>query len=74
MFLLIVYKPIHISFVSQFPLITKGGARIEVLLNATTRRDEQGSVIGKLPLILHCGVPVVQPSLILHIILSSFVH
>eukprot|EP00956_Cyclotella_meneghiniana_P011801 scaffold16582_cov75-Cyclotella_meneghiniana.AAC.5 len=30
----------------EFPLITKGGARIEVLLNATTRRDEQGSVIG----------------------------
>ena len=26
--------------------ITKGGARIEVLLNATTRRDEQGNVIG----------------------------
>ena len=30
----------------EFPLITKGGARIEVLLNATTRRDEQGNVIG----------------------------
>jgi PAS domain-containing protein len=30
----------------EFPLITKGGARIEVLLNATTRRDEQGYVIG----------------------------
>ena len=30
----------------QFPLITKAGARIEVLLNATTRRDEQGAVIG----------------------------
>jgi len=30
----------------EFPLITKGGARIEVLLNATTRRDEQGQVIG----------------------------
>ena len=30
----------------EFPLITKGGARIEVLLNATTRRDEQGNIIG----------------------------
>jgi PAS domain S-box-containing protein len=30
----------------QFPLITKNGERIEVLLNATTRRDEQGNVIG----------------------------
>lgn len=30
----------------EFPLITKGGVRIEVLLNATTRRDEQGNVIG----------------------------
>jgi PAS domain S-box-containing protein len=31
----------------EFPLITKGRARIEVLLNATARRDEQGNVIGK---------------------------
>jgi len=31
----------------EFPLITKGRARIEVLLNATTRRDEQGNVIGE---------------------------
>ena len=30
----------------EFPLITKNGIRIEVLLNATTRRDEQGNVIG----------------------------
>ena len=30
----------------EFPLITKGGARIEILLNATTRRDEHGKVIG----------------------------
>jgi PAS domain S-box-containing protein len=30
----------------EFPLITKQGVRIEVLLNATTRRDEQGNVIG----------------------------
>ncbi|KAL7460376.1 hypothetical protein ACHAXS_000830, partial [Conticribra weissflogii] len=30
----------------EFPLITKNGTRIEVLLNATTRRDEQGNVIG----------------------------
>jgi PAS domain S-box-containing protein len=30
----------------EFPLITKNGARIEVLLNATTRRDEQGNIIG----------------------------
>ena len=27
-------------------MITKGGARIEVLLNATTRRDYKGNVIG----------------------------
>ena len=26
--------------------MTKGGLRLEVLLNATTRRDEQGNVIG----------------------------
>ena len=31
----------------EFPLITKKGAHIEVLLNATTRRDEQGNIIGK---------------------------
>ena len=30
----------------EFPLMTKGGLRLEVLLNATTRRDEQGNVIG----------------------------
>ena len=30
----------------EFPLITKAGARIEILLNATTRRDEQGNIIG----------------------------
>ena len=30
----------------EFPLITKNGVRIEVLLNATTRRDEQGNIIG----------------------------
>ena len=30
----------------EFPLMTKAGARLEVLLNATTRRDEQGNVIG----------------------------
>ena len=30
----------------EFPLITKAGAHIEVLLNATTRRDEQGNIIG----------------------------
>ena len=30
----------------EFPLITKAGARIEVLLNATTRRNEHGKVIG----------------------------
>ncbi len=30
----------------EFPLMTKGGIRLEVLLNATTRRDEQGSIIG----------------------------
>ena len=26
--------------------VTKTGIRLEVLLNATTRRDEQGNVIG----------------------------
>lgn len=30
----------------EFPLITKKGKRIEVLLNATTRRDEQDNIIG----------------------------
>jgi PAS domain S-box-containing protein len=30
----------------EFPLMTKAGARIEILLNATTRRDEHGKVIG----------------------------
>ena len=30
----------------EFPLITKSGYRMEVLLNATSRRDEQGNVIG----------------------------
>jgi hypothetical protein len=26
--------------------MTKGGIRLEVLLNATTRKDEQGNIIG----------------------------
>ena len=30
----------------EFPLMTKAGVRLEVLLNATTRRDEQGNIIG----------------------------
>ena len=30
----------------QFPVITKAGAHVEVLLNTTTRRDEQGGKIG----------------------------
>ena len=30
----------------EFPLHTKNGARIEILLNATPRRDEHGRVIG----------------------------
>jgi PAS domain S-box-containing protein len=30
----------------EFPLVTKAGARLEVLLNATTRRDEANHVIG----------------------------
>jgi len=30
----------------EFPLMTKAGVRLEVLLNATSRRDEQGNVIG----------------------------
>ena len=30
----------------EFPLMTKGGIRLEVLLNATTRKDEQGNIIG----------------------------
>ena len=33
-------------FSIEFPLMTKGGVRLDVLLNATTRRDEQGNVIG----------------------------
>lgn len=31
----------------EFPLMTKGSIRLEVLLNATTRKDEQGNIIGK---------------------------
>jgi PAS domain S-box-containing protein len=30
----------------EFPLMTKSDVRLDVLLNATTRRDEQGNVIG----------------------------
>ena len=30
----------------EFPLITNAGVRLEVLLNATTRKDEQGNIIG----------------------------
>jgi PAS domain S-box-containing protein len=30
----------------EFPLITKHGVQIEVLLNAMTRQDEQGNIIG----------------------------
>ena len=30
----------------EFPLVTKPGTRVQVLLNATTRRDEQKHVVG----------------------------
>ena len=30
----------------EFPLFTKNQDRVEVLLNATTRRDEQGNIVG----------------------------
>ncbi|KAK3279433.1 hypothetical protein CYMTET_12688 [Cymbomonas tetramitiformis] len=30
----------------EFPLFTKGGQRVEVLLNATTRRDTSGEIVG----------------------------
>ena len=30
----------------EFPLMFKAGIRLEVLLNATTRCDEQGNVVG----------------------------
>jgi len=30
----------------EFPLITKWGKRVEILLNATSRRDEMGTIIG----------------------------
>ncbi len=30
----------------EFPLMTKAGVRLEILLNATTRKDEQGNIIG----------------------------
>ena len=30
----------------RFPLYTKGGERVEVLLNATTRRDAAGAIVG----------------------------
>ncbi|CAK0869931.1 unnamed protein product [Prorocentrum cordatum] len=32
----------------EFPLATKDGKRIDILLNATTRRDEHGAVVGVL--------------------------
>jgi hypothetical protein len=36
--------------------MTKGGIRLEVLLNATTRRDEQGNIIGaqRNPIVVVC--------------------
>ena len=30
----------------EFPLFTKDGARLDVLLNATTRRDARGEIVG----------------------------
>ena len=33
-------------FSFDFPLMTKGGVRLEILLNATTRRNEHGHIIG----------------------------
>jgi len=30
----------------EFPLVTKGGNRVDILLNATTRRDAKGSITG----------------------------
>lgn len=42
----------------EFPLITKAGARIEVLLNATTRRDEHGKVIGAVGIGQDVGITV----------------
>ncbi|MDG1893009.1 MAG: CHASE domain-containing protein [Verrucomicrobiota bacterium] len=30
----------------EFPLYTKGGERVDVLLNSTTRRDAQGEIVG----------------------------
>jgi hypothetical protein len=33
-------------FFSLFSAATKGGYRIEILLNATTRRNEHGTIIG----------------------------
>mgnify|MGYP003330417148 CR=1 FL=1 len=30
----------------EFPLFTKTGERLDVLLNATTRRDAQGKIVG----------------------------
>ena len=30
----------------EFPLFTKGGARVDVLLNATTRRSASGNIVG----------------------------
>lgn len=42
----------------EFPLMTKSGFRIEVLLNATTRRGEQGNVIG----VVGIGQDVSEPT------------
>lgn len=41
----ILFLPLYCCL--EFPLMTKGGIRLEVLLNATTRRDEQGNIIGE---------------------------
>ena len=30
----------------EFPLVTKGGVVLQILLNATTRRDDRGRVVG----------------------------
>ena len=49
----------------EFPLITKAGARIEVLLNATTRRNEHGKIIGRLD--------AVRFSLSVHFSVSCFI-
>ena len=32
--------------VARFPIMTKGGVKLDILMNATTRRDEEKRIVG----------------------------